>query len=59
MSKIACDYCDISIFASDFDKGRAVVILKRTYCKKYLERAVRQKTINPNHTGKHAADTPR
>lgn len=59
MGKSACDFCGISISASDLDKGRAVVILKKTYCKKCIERAVRQKTKNPKHSGRHTADHPR
>lgn len=56
MGRNACDFCGVSISASDFNKRRAVVILKRTYCKECIERAVRQKTKNPKDSGKHAAD---
>lgn len=47
-----CDFCAARIPSSDFEKGHAVVVLKKTYCRKCLDRAVRQKTKNPKDTGK-------
>jgi hypothetical protein len=44
---------------SDFDEGRAMVLLKRIYCRTCMERAVRQKTKNPKDTRKHTRDKPR
>jgi hypothetical protein len=56
--KSTCDFCTIQIPSSDFEKGRAMVVLKKTYCKKCLERAVRQKTKNPKHSGRHGPGIP-
>jgi len=47
-----CDFCGAGIPKSDFEQGHAVVVLKKTYCRKCLDRAVRQKTKNPKDTGK-------
>jgi hypothetical protein len=59
MGKSACDYCAATIPSSDFENGRAVVLLKKTYCRKCMERAVRQKTKNPSeYSGRHPAETP-
>ena len=57
MGKSTCDFCAAAISQSEFDKGHAVVLLKKTYCKKCLERAVRQKTKNPNRkSGRHTPE---
>ena len=47
-----CDFCGAGIPKSDFEQGRAVVVLRKTYCRNCLDRAVRQKTKNPRDTGK-------
>ena len=40
-----CDFCGKSISSSDFDKGRAVILLKKTYCRSCMESAIeRSKT---------------
>lgn len=54
-----CDFCFAEISQSDFDKGRAVVLLKKLYCRKCMERAVRQKTKNPKDTRVHRPDNIR
>ena len=59
MGKSVCSFCATEFPSSDFDKGRAVILFKKTYCKKCMDRAVRQKTKNPKHSGHHTADTPR
>jgi hypothetical protein len=58
MGKSVCDFCAATIRSSDFENGRAVVLLKKTYCQKCMERAVRQKTKNPTrNSGRHPAET--
>lgn len=47
-----CSFCYVLIPQSDFDKGVAVILLKKIYCKRCSERAVRQKTKNPKDTEK-------
>ncbi|HEV3026002.1 MAG TPA: hypothetical protein VG457_00430 [Planctomycetota bacterium] len=54
-----CDFCSMKLSPSDFDEGRAMVLLKRIYCRTCMERAVRQKTKNPKDTRKHTRDKPR
>jgi hypothetical protein len=54
----SCDFCRAEIPPSDFDHGRAVVLLKKAYCGRCMERAVRQKTKNPKDTRKHTHRTP-
>ena len=59
VSRSVCNFCGQLIPLLEFEKGRAVVLLKKTYCRKCMERAIRQKTKNPKETGKHTAETPR
>ncbi len=37
-----CDFCGDPISSADFEKGHAVVLLKKTYCGKCLADAVRR-----------------
>ena len=53
-----CDFCSAEIPSSDFEAGRAVILLKRVYCRKCMERAVRQKTRHPKDTRKRTRDHP-
>jgi len=53
-----CDFCSAEIPPSDFDTGRALILLKRIYCRRCMERAVRQRTKDPQDTRKHTRDHP-
>ena len=53
-----CDFCSAGIPQSDFDNARAMILLQRVYCRRCMERAVRQKTKNPKDTGKHSRVKP-
>ena len=44
---VFCNFCGRHIPPSDFQKGRAVVLLKRNYCSKCLAEAVRKSKEAP------------
>ena len=35
-----CDFCGAHIRTSDFEKGRALILMKKNFCKACLEKAV-------------------
>lgn len=38
-----CDFCDTPVSALDLANGRALVLLKKCFCEKCLEKAVRKR----------------
>jgi hypothetical protein len=35
-----CDFCGAPIRPSDLEKGRAIILMKKTFCKGCLEKAI-------------------
>jgi hypothetical protein len=55
-----CDFCGKSIPPSDFQSGRAVVLLKKTFCHDCMDRAVKSsKTPKRKGSSRHRSLTPK
>lgn len=55
-----CDFCGKSIPSSDFESGRAVVLLKKTFCRDCMDRAVKSsRPPKKKGSSRHKSLTPK
>ena len=46
-SSVCCDFCAVAIAPTDFERGQAVRLMGRSYCKRCLDHAI-EKSRNPD-----------